>query len=333
MLRKNYLLVFVLSLFVTACNTKSPAGKFTIEVSYKNALHPVYMGQGIPVAKVKKVQLSEIPFGPENSPVALDSANLSADNGKIELTGRGKEEGLYQLVFDNGLIVLLSNDADNIQLNVDLAKKDDYYAVTGSEATSQIKEFTTAYTERSSKVDRAFSEMDSLKHFKADDSLIIAATTEKNNQITQINDYLKQFLNKTNHPSVALFILGWASRSFTRAEFEAALNSMVSKYPSNASVMGLKKTYDAQQAQIADDLGRVALVSPPQPIGQFARAHHRRATGADEVVLVSQPFEEHRRCSQPVCASVILGNALRRCLFDCRQCAGTFLRRSPYSAR
>src|SRR5215831_16160994 len=147
MLRKNYLLVLVVSLFVTACNTKSSAGKFTIEVSYKNALHPAFLGQGIPVAKVKKVQLSEIPFGLENSPIVLDSANLSADNGKIELTGKGKEEGLYQLVFDNGLIVLVSNDADNIQLNVDLGKKDDYYMVTGSEATSQIKEFTAAYTE------------------------------------------------------------------------------------------------------------------------------------------------------------------------------------------
>ena len=253
MLRKIYLLFILPCLLITACNNKHSTGKFTIHVTFKNALHPAYVGQvTAPGSKVKRVELSEIPFGLENSPVAMDSANLTGDNGKFELVGTGKEEGLYQLAFDNGFIVLVSNDAENIQLNVDLAKKDDYYTVTGSEATEQMKNFTTAYTERSTKVDRAFSEMDSLKHFKADDSLIIAATTEKNNQIKALNDYLKDFLNKTNHPSVALFVLGWASRSFARPEFETALNQVVTKFPSNPSVQNLKKTYDLQQAQIAE---------------------------------------------------------------------------------
>ena len=253
MLRKNYFLLALSFLFITACNNKSSTGKFTVQVNYKNALHPAFIGQiAAPVGKVKKVEFSEIPFGLENAPVAMDSANLTGDVGKLELHGNGKEEGLYQLVFDNGFVVLVSNDAGNIQLTVDLGKKDDYYTVAGSDATQQMKEFTSSYTERSSKVDRAFAEMDSLKHFKADDSLIMGATTEKNNQIKQLNDYLKDYLNKTNHPSVSLFILGWASRSFTRPEFETALNQVVSKFPSNPSVQNLKKTYDMQQAQMAE---------------------------------------------------------------------------------
>src|SRR5690349_3166939 len=253
MLRKNYLFLIVSFLLITACNSKSSAGRFTVQVTYKNALHPAFVGQGqIPVTKVTKVQMSAIPFGLENSPVVMDSAKLIGDNGKIELTGTGKEEGLYQLVFDNGLIVLVSNDANSIDVNIDLAKKDEYYTVTGSQASQQMREFTSAYTERSAKVDRAFAEMDSLKHFKAEDSLIMAATNEKNNQIKQINDFIKEFISKTNHPSVSLFILGWASRSFTHSEFETALNQVVSKFPTNASVLDLKKTYDLQQAQMAE---------------------------------------------------------------------------------
>jgi peroxiredoxin len=253
MLRKNYFLLALSFLFITACKNKSANGKFTVQVNYKNATHPAIIGQvAVPISKVKKVEFSEIPFGLENSPVVMDSANLTGDAGKLEVHGNGKEEGLYQLVFDNGFVVLVSNDADNIQLTVDLGKKDDYYTVVGSEASQQMKDFTSSYTERSSKVDRAFAEMDSLKHFKADDSLIMGATTEKNNQIKQLNDYLKDFLNKTNHPSVSLFILGWASRSFTRPEFETALNQVVSKFPSNPSVQNLKKTYDMQQAQMAE---------------------------------------------------------------------------------
>jgi peroxiredoxin len=253
MLRKISLLVVFSGLFISACNNKSATGNFTVEVNYKNALHPAYVGQATaPGSKARRVEMSEIPFGLDNSPIVMDSANLTGDNGKFQLHGKGKEEGLYQLVFDNGFVVLLSNDGENIQVNIDLAKKDDYYSVTGSEATQQMKDFSSTYTERSSKVDRAFAEMDSLKHFKADDSLIMAATGEKNNQIKQLNDYLKDFLNKTNHPSVALFVLGWASRSFAKTEFETALNEVVNKFPTNVSVANLKKTYDTQQAQMAE---------------------------------------------------------------------------------
>jgi peroxiredoxin len=253
MLRKNCLFLVVSFLLITACNSKSSSGKFTVHVTYKNALHPAFIGQApLPVSKVTKVQMSQIPFGLDNSPVAMDSAKLTGDNGKIELTGTGKEEALYQLVFDNGLVVLVSNDAANIDLSVDLSKKDDYYTVTGSEASQQMRDFTSAYTEKSAKVDRAFAEMDSLKHFKADDSLIMAATNEKNNQIRQINDFIKEFVGKTNHPSVALFILGWASRSFTHGDFETALSQVVNKFPTNASVLDLKKSYDLQQSQMAE---------------------------------------------------------------------------------
>jgi len=177
---------------------------------------------------------------------------LTGDNGKVELHGKAKEEGLYQLVFDNGFIVLLSNDGSHVRINIDLSKKENYYSIEGSEATQQMKDFTIEYTEKSQRVNRAFVQMDSLKRMAADDSLIMTATTEKNNQIKSINEYLKSYINKTTHPSVALFVLGWASRSFTRSEFESALNDVVKKFPANHSVADLKKTYDLQQAQVAE---------------------------------------------------------------------------------
>jgi peroxiredoxin len=253
MIQRNFFLYVLLLLFIAACNNKSSSGDFIITAIYKNAEHPAFIGQGAGAVKpVKKVLLYEIPFGMENSPSIIDSATLTGDNGKVELHGKAKEEGVYQLVFDNGFVVLLSNDGSKIQLDVDLSKKENYYSVEGSEATQQMKDFTIEYTDRSQKVNRAFAQMDSLKRFVAADSLIMAATAEKNNQIKIINDYLKNFINKTTHPSVALFALGWASRSFSKPEFELALNGMVTKYPTNPSVTNLKKTYDMQQAQIAE---------------------------------------------------------------------------------
>jgi len=254
MIQRNSLLFVLLVLFIAACQNGPAAGNFTIIANYKNAEHPAYIGQpgGSTVNPVRKVQLYEIPFGIENSPILIDSITLTGNNGKVQLHGKGKEEGVYQLVFDNGFVVLLSNDGSEIHVDVDLAKKENYYSVQGSEATQQMKDFTVEYTDRSQQVNRAFAQMDSLKRFAATDSLIMAATAEKNNQIKILNEYLKKFISKTTHPSVALFVLGWASRSFAKPEFEAALNEIVSKYPNNPSVTNLKKTHDMQQAQIAE---------------------------------------------------------------------------------
>ena len=254
MQKRNLYWLLLSLLFAGACNNGSSSNDFTIVASYQNAEHPAYIGQagGAVQHPVRKVQLYEIPFGMENSPIVLDSAVLTGDNGKVELHGNAKEEGLYQLVFDNGFIVLLSNDQSPVKINIDLSKKENYYAVEGSEASQQMKDFTVEYTEKSQRVNKAFAQMDSLKRMAGPDSLIMAATTEKNSQIKSLNEYLKSFINKTTHPSVALFILGWASRSFARPEFEAALNDVVKKFPANNSVVNLKKTYDLQQAQIAD---------------------------------------------------------------------------------
>ena len=255
-MRRIYLLLYITAfLFINGCKQHSSTGNFVITGIYRNAQHPAFVGQGggaTSINPVKKVYLYEVPFGMENTPVALDSAVLDADKGKFQLHARAKEEGVYELVFDNGFVVLLSNDGPRIELDIDLAKKDNYYSVKGSEATQQMKDFTIAYTDRSQGVNRAFAEMDSLKRFNAADSLVIAATDEKNNQIRLLNDYLKAFINKTTHPSVALFALGWASRSFAKPEFESALQQIIGKFPGNPSVVSLKKTYDMQQAQQAE---------------------------------------------------------------------------------
>ncbi|HKP32744.1 MAG TPA: TlpA disulfide reductase family protein [Chitinophagaceae bacterium] len=251
---KNLFLIIGLMGVLASCKNQQEGGTFTITGKFKNAMHPAYVGDGgtTNVQAVTKVYLYEVPFGSENTPSALDSATLSGDNGTFKLKGSGKEEGVYELMFNNGFIVLVSNDASHLDLEVDLGKKDNYYSVKGSEATQQMKDFSSTYSDYSSRVNRAFNEMDSLKRMQSSDSLIVAATSVKNNEIKTLNDYLKKFIGNTTHPSVALFALGWASRSFTKEEFEAGLASVVKKFPTNSSVMALKKNYDAQQANMEE---------------------------------------------------------------------------------
>ena len=252
---KNVFAIFGLICIVLSCKDSKEGGSFTITGKYKNAEHPAFVGDAGTAASnqaVTKVYVYEVPFGSESAPSALDSATLTGDNGTFKLKGVGKEEGVYELMFNNGFIVLVSNDAAHVDLEIDLGKKDNYYTVKGSEATQQMKDFASTYSDYSVRVNKAFNEMDSLKRFQANDSLILAATSAKNNEIRELNDYLKKFLNNTNHPSVSLFALGWASRSFNKEEFESGLASVVKKFPTNTSVMSLKKNYDAQQAHMEE---------------------------------------------------------------------------------
>lgn len=253
MIRQLTIALFAL-IIIAGCESTDD-GSFNITITYKNATVPVMVGQSQPgaqpVERVSKVHLYEVPFG-NTSPVTLDSAELTENTGKIELHGNGKQQGLFELEFNNGHIVLLTNDGNDIKVEIDFARKDNYYNISGSEASKQMKDFVLAYTDHSMKVNRAFAEMDSLKQFNASDSLVLAATEIKNRQVQSLNAYLKEFINGTQNPAVALFALGWASRSFSKPEFETSLQAVVKRFPEHHALNELKKNYDAQQAQSAE---------------------------------------------------------------------------------
>jgi hypothetical protein len=80
----------------------------------------------------QKITLEELPYGGQQ-PVIIDSGSLKP-NGKFELRGMGKEEGLYRLVIENGPDVLLVNDGKSITVNLDI---NNYraYKVEGSPAS------------------------------------------------------------------------------------------------------------------------------------------------------------------------------------------------------
>lgn len=235
--------------------TNSSDNHFRITVTYSNAHRPAEIDRDpgqVVSGRVSHVYLYELPYGNNNPPITLDSAQLTGDKGQFELEGEGKAHGMYQLMFDDGHIVLLTNDANNINLDVNFAKLHDFYTVTGSPATAELKEFTLAYPGYSTQVNRAFAEMDSLKQFNASDSLVLAATEVKNNRVRSLNEYLKKYISDTEHPAVAIFALGFAGRSFTKQEFEASLQQMVKKFPGNSIVADLKTNYDARQNQLAE---------------------------------------------------------------------------------
>jgi peroxiredoxin len=250
----TWLMLPVILLFIGGC-TRKAAGKFSVTINYKN-LDKMMPGNyrdlqrdSVAVPAAPRIMLEELPYGGEQRPVLLDSAALKGKEGSLVLNGIAKEEGIYEVVIEDGPAVLLVNDVEKITLEIDLSKKENYYTVSGSEGSRQLQEFIAHYDEKASGINTAFRQVDSLKQFSGSDSLLIAATNRKNQAVAGLNDYLKNFIAKTDEPAVSLFVLGMCSRSFQQDEFEKTMNATIKKFPEHKTLAQLKTTYDMRQLQ------------------------------------------------------------------------------------
>ncbi|OJW56889.1 MAG: hypothetical protein BGO55_28050 [Sphingobacteriales bacterium 50-39] len=237
--------LMTVTLALTACLEKKKGG-FTVEGSFKNADK-----LSATAGPVNKVYLLGIPKDQSQQPIMLDSVKLTGNNGHFTLTGMSHDQEIYEVVFGNDLLAVpVVNDVPEMKINVDLGKKDDFYDVTGSEASNQLKDLVTIFGRKDYEVGRTMTTLDSLKGIHASDSAMLAATDKKNKAIQDLNTYLKQFLNTNNNAPVCALALGWASRSLTQTEFEATLDNLVKKFPASPIIQGIKKDYDKQLAKL-----------------------------------------------------------------------------------
>ena len=251
-------------------------GDFKVTVSYKNLDKMVPMdaeggaglqGSGTPGGKTK-IMLEEIPYGGDLNPVIIDSGTLTGKNGQVVLEGNGKQETIFQLVVDNGPFMLLINDNSAIDIDIDLSKKENYYTVSGSDASTRLKNFIMDYSAKTIRVNKSFETLDSLKHLAASDSMMILYTGKKNKSIDDMNSYLRQTITGSTHPALSLFALGWASRSLQQPDFERLLTEVLQKFPDHDVLKKLKASYDMQKTQQAEQRKKQeteSLVGRPAP--------------------------------------------------------------------
>ena len=233
------------ALLLSACQHKKKGG-FTVEAEYKNA-DKLSMLAG-PIAYA---YLLEVPYGKEQATVILDSVKMTGNSGHITLSGMARAQQVYELVFgNNALAVPLVNDASDIQVKIDLGKRDDFYEIKGSEATVQLKDLISFFGQKNFEMEQTMAQLDSLKGAHAPDSVVLTATNRKNRAIQDLNTYLRQFINTNGNPTLCALALGWSSRSFSKEEFEAALGNLVKKFPDNATLKGLKDDYEQQLTQM-----------------------------------------------------------------------------------
>jgi peroxiredoxin len=241
-------LAAITALFILAASCQSKKkGTFTVTGTFKNA--NVLSAEAGPISKV---YLLEVAYGQDQPPVILDSAKLPVSNGNFTVSGITKKEGIFELVFgNNALAVPLINDAPEARVNVDLGKKDDFYEVSGSDASVQLRNFIKAFGKKDYEVEKVMRTADSLRQTNAPDSLQSLAMTRANGALQDLNVFLKQFVNTCPNPTLSALALSFASRSLPPAELQASLIDELKKYPDNPTLLGLKQDFDKKQQQMA----------------------------------------------------------------------------------
>jgi peroxiredoxin len=242
---------YAVMLLIASCQS-GKKGAFTVTGTYENADKLAAVD-----GPISKVFLLQISFA-SPTPILLDSARIPAGRGRFSLSAKvAKTQAVYELVFGNNLIdVPLVNDVPQVTVNVDLGKKDDFYDVRGSEASTQLKDLIIDFGKKNFEAEKCAAIADSLRRGNAPDTVQQAATTMGDLAIQDLNTYLRQFINSSPNPTVAAVALTLGSHSFSKGDFELTLSDLLKKYPGNHVIRELKQGYDQEAAQLAQQQGQ-----------------------------------------------------------------------------
>jgi peroxiredoxin len=249
-LQLRSLIVIVGMTAIVSCGDRS-ANSFQVSGTIKNIDKLASQYPSIFRNDSIKVYLYEVPFGSELPPVQLDSDYVTAKNNSFTLSGKPQSIGMIDVMLENGPMIPLVNDVKNVMVDIDLDSKDNFYAVKGSSASQQLRDFIIGYSAKSNAAEIAFRNLDSLKLQSPGDSMLLVATNQKNNSLEAINTFSRQALSSVNHPVVSAFILGATSATLPADELEVELNKQLQKYPSDQNLQYLRKQFDARKAQQA----------------------------------------------------------------------------------
>lgn len=243
-MKKISLIIFAAATIV-ACKPKEH-GAFTVSGNIANAT-------------TDKVYLEEIPFAGQQ-PVVIDSATLK--NGKFELRGMAKDEGLYALSLHQGPQILLVNDAKSIRVKMDV---NNYkaYETEGSKASTSLHELFGSYESQFEKVKQAFTQLDSLQAQKANDSIMTFHKLQRKNEMSKLNGILTNFIAKTESPAACLHALGMATRSMELDDLRTLVMNAAAKFKEYEGMQKFKKMLAGQQYPLLDKQApEIALPTP-----------------------------------------------------------------------
>ena len=192
-MRKLLIIISLISI-VTACSNK----RKLFEVSGK-----------ITNTTAKKVQLQYLVWGAEK-PIVVDSTSLQKDGSFILSTAYGKEESMYELLFDNTASILLINDNDKLYVNID-NNNFKSYVVNGSKASSDMHNFLNNYSTIYPQLIGLSQRIDTINNeLGSNDSVKTVAKLTKEQLLQKVNTSITNAFKNTNSPALKYYLIAKA---------------------------------------------------------------------------------------------------------------------------
>jgi len=259
-MKKLFITILISAGFLISCQNEHKDG-FEVKLGYKNA--DKWLAAQNAGKTDSWVFLEEIVYGKSQLPVIVDSQKLAGSSGSLRFHGKGKDQGIFELVFGESTIAVpLINDVSTIDVSVDLANAKDFYTVTGSPASKDLQDLLSSVSGKNNAIQASFNELDSLKKMNAPDSLLVAANIIKNESILQLNDYLKTFIRTTPNATLGVLALGWASRSLPPEDMDSALKNLKARFPGNPLIADMEKGSQQQAEQSSSGQSWVGKMVP-----------------------------------------------------------------------
>lgn len=193
-----------------------------------------------------KVILQEIPYGGEN-PLNIDSTTLKKD-GSFTVRGMALEEKIYRVIIANSSFFVV-NDENDIRITLDMDQFRQY-KVEGSPASAEMHDLLDNYSRKDSALYVTFMQLDSLQKNKASDSVLNIIRQQRDQQIADMNTYVKNFINQSKSPANRFFAIGnFALRSMPMNESKELAETSAAKFKEHSGLAKLKSLFAVQAAQ------------------------------------------------------------------------------------
>jgi peroxiredoxin len=230
---------FLLLLAVVSCSSQYKGGKFEITGKVKDSAS-------------KMIYLKEVDFT-NNNTIPIDSFKIKPD-GAYMLKSDVKEQHLFVLMVDQGFPFLVINDGS--QINIDITPSDPLHPhISGSEATKNLYVFINKYRLKDSVLAKTFVALDSLQKLPAatpaQDSLISTLGKEKDVQLADMNNLVKNFANTADNAISVFYVLAvMAPRSFPPQDLLQLVQAASNRFKNDGNLAGFaSRIKDAIAAQ------------------------------------------------------------------------------------
>jgi len=261
---KKVLIGLVVVVLISSCESKKTAvKKFVVSGTITN--NPA-----------KTIYLEEIPMTTMQR-VVVDSAALGAD-GKYELKTGSADARVYNIRLDQNNYPLASviNDVEKITLNAKFNKENSSFAesydVSGSPASSQMKDYMVNFNNRLQSIYFNSKKADSLSKINGADSSL--RNLQMNNTLlsAEIKNMTNAALRDSKNPALSMFILGYYQSTannpgygliaLTKDEVQKTVDDAVAKFPTHQGLASIQASLQGWIGKEAPDF------SLPDPNGK-----------------------------------------------------------------